>query len=130
MIRIKANFPIENYKTKLVSEDHEIIADEPLDLGGKNTGMQPTELLCAALASCTTITLKMVGDRKGWDFSDAYVEVILMEKEDKTSYLYRIIHLSSAASQEMKDRSLAVANKCPVHKLLEKGIEIITEIKQ
>ncbi len=129
MTQAKASFPIENYTTKILSDQHEVIADEPIELGGKNLGMKPTELLCGALASCTTITLKMYGERKQWDFSDSYVEVALIEKEDKTKYFHRTIYFSAAATAEMRERALLVANKCPVHKLIEHGTEIITEIK-
>lgn len=130
MRKVKSAFAEQNYITKITTEKHEIIADEPSDLGGTDAGMQPSELLCASLASCTSITLKMYGDRKGWNFEHAFVEVSLEEKEDKTKYLKRLIDLGSTRSPEMEERALVIANKCPVHKILENGIEIITEIKK
>jgi putative redox protein len=39
-------------------------ADEPVEAGGLGLGLRPTELLCAALAACTTMTLRMYCTRK------------------------------------------------------------------
>ncbi len=128
MRKVKAEFPKDNYRTSIATEKHVIVADEPADLGGLDTGMQPAELMCAALASCTSITLKMYGERKNWNFDNAFVEVELIEKEDKSKYFKRRIFLGDAFTPEMETRALLIASKCPVHKLLENGTEIITEI--
>ena len=47
--------------------DHQLTVDEPVDSGGDDEGPSPQELLAAALASCTAITMEMYAKRKGWD---------------------------------------------------------------
>ena len=57
----------EGFETEVEIREHRLIVDETVDDGGKDQGPRPTELLAASLASCTTITLVMYADRKGWD---------------------------------------------------------------
>src|SRR5688500_15912351 len=43
-----------------------IFADEPAEVGGMDSGPTPYELLSAALAACTAMTLRLYAERKGW----------------------------------------------------------------
>jgi len=54
---------------------HRLVADEQPDNGGDDSGPSPQELLAASLASCTTITMQMYAERKGWDIGEISVEV-------------------------------------------------------
>src|SRR3954467_5147162 len=54
---------------------HQLRADEPLDVGGEDSGPSPQELLAASLASCTAVTMEMYAQRKGWDIGEVEVEV-------------------------------------------------------
>ena len=54
--------------------DHAITVDEPVDCGGDDLGPSPQELLAAALASCTAVTMEMYAQRKGWDISGLAVD--------------------------------------------------------
>src|SRR5262249_52932753 len=55
-----------NYATALMAGHHALTADEPVKAGGTDAGPSPHELLCAALAGCTAITLRMYAQRKAW----------------------------------------------------------------
>src|SRR5690606_35142237 len=74
------------YKTELVARDHKVIADEPLDVGGKDLGPRPGDFIRMGLASCTAITLRMYANRKGWDVQQIRVQVSNGPFEGKTSY--------------------------------------------
>ena len=104
-----------------------IIADESLDKGGKNTGFSPKELLAAALSACTSATLRMYVERKGWKIAEIKVETELTEADNKTTF-NRKIEFSEKIDEEKKRHLLHVANACPVHKILSNPIEIKTEI--
>ncbi len=54
---------------------HRIVVDQPQEMGGEDSGPNPTELLAAALASCFIISTKIHGQRLGLHLSDAYTEV-------------------------------------------------------
>jgi putative redox protein len=104
-----------------------IIADESLDKGGKNTGFSPKELLAAALSACTSATLRMYVERKGWKIAEIKVETELTEDDNKTTF-NRKIEFSEKIDEEKRKRLIQVANACPVHKILSNPIEFKTEI--
>lgn len=119
----------EKYKTIIRSATNEIIADEPIDLDGKDLGFDPGQLLTASLGSCTSITLRMYADRKEWDVEEISVKVTLNDEDKNNPILMRIIEIKANLDEQQKSRLLTIANACPVHKLLSKGIEIITKMK-
>lgn len=120
----------EKYKTSIESSGHTIISDEPLDLDGKNLGMNPGELLCGSLASCTSITLRMYIDRKEWDVEEIRVDVQLNNEDKDNPVFERVVEVNGNLDEHQKSRLLSIANACPIHKLLSRGIEIRTEVKQ
>lgn len=118
----------QRYKTTIQTSVHEIIADEPIQLGGRNQGPNPTELLAASLASCTSITLRMYADRKEWEVGEIVVNVNLNIEDKDNAIIMRDIEISGQLNEEQLIRLLTIANACPVHKLLNKGIEINTQL--
>lgn len=120
----------ELYRVEIESPSGNIvIADEPLEAGGKDSGFSPTELLASALAACTSATLRMYADKKGWDLQEVKLEIELDRDEQagKTT-INRDIQLIGNLDEKQRTRLLAVANACPVHKILTNPIEINTEL--
>lgn len=118
----------EKYKMTIVSSSgNTLIADEPLHLGGKNSGFSPFELLASALGTCTSATLRMYADRKGWDLEEVITQVSFErdDKADKATFI-RHIAFSGNLDQEQCSRLLEIAEKCPVHRTLEGQISIET----
>ncbi|VAV99725.1 Bll2902 protein [hydrothermal vent metagenome] len=120
------------YQNKIEIGKHEFFASEPVDLGGDDSGPTPVEIVNAALGACTSITLRMYADRKGWPLESVSVEVshkrgIVEECEsgdnEQTSRPQEIftktIRLTGPLSSEQKQRLLEIAEKCPVHKILK-----------
>jgi len=117
----------DHYRTELIASGKTVIADEPEELGGTNTGPAPGEFLMISLASCTAITLRMYADRKKWDVSKIKVEVA-SEKIDNTTFFKREITLEGNLEEDQRQRLLQIANSCPVHKVLSNPIEISTRL--
>jgi putative redox protein len=115
------------YKTELVARDHKVIADEPLDVGGKDLGPRPGDFIRMGLASCTAITLRMYANRKGWDVQQIRVQVSNGPFEGKTSYKTEI-EIAGNVDEEQRNRLLQIAKLCPVHKVLTNPIEIDTSL--
>src|SRR5262245_24030257 len=72
-----ADIGTSNYATTLKARHHALTADEPVQAGGSDAGPSPHELLCAALAACTAITLRMYAQRKAWALQAVHVDVRL-----------------------------------------------------
>lgn len=108
-----------------INEKFHLTADEPLDLGGGDTGAAPLELVLAGLGSCKAITLKMYAERKGWELTGVDVDV----NHQKINQQYQIsvqLRLAGTLNQDQRQKLLAIADKCPVHKLLAPGTQINT----
>lgn len=115
----------EKYRVKLTAGNNTITADEPLEKGGGDTAMTPYELLAASLAACTSITLRMYAERKAWDTGTIGVDVEIEADKGNTKFK-RSVRFSNALPAEQRERLLAVANACPVHKVLTGTIAVET----
>ncbi|HTW71587.1 MAG TPA: alpha/beta fold hydrolase, partial [Acetobacteraceae bacterium] len=51
---------------RITAGPHQLLADEPVPEGGLGTGPNPYDLLLAALGACTSMTLRVYADRKGF----------------------------------------------------------------
>ena len=120
----------EKYITQIKARNHAFIIDEPLDIGGKDLGPKPGELLAASLASCTGITLRMYADRKGWDLQESMIDVTLENNSSEHNAKFTMnIRLFGNLDETQRLRLLEIANNCPIHKILENPILIQTVLK-
>jgi len=115
----------EKYHSKILAGAHVLIADEPANEGGADLGPTPIQLLAGSLGSCTTITLRMYADRKGWPLQGADVEVTIDRTTTQAS-IQRKIRLHGPLDETQRARLMQVADACPVHKMLSAAIAITT----
>jgi len=128
MINIKASIGTEPYKIEIQSPTGNVlIADEPLEKGGQDTGFSPKELLASSLGACTCATVRMYAERKTWELEKINVNVDLMEKEGQTKFI-RTIELIGTLDDSQRTRLLNVANACPIHKILTHTIVVETAL--
>ena len=126
-MRVSANRR-KGYAHSLTAGHHTLIADEPADKGGADTGPEPTQLLAMSLASCTAITIEMYADRKGWDVGDLTVDVDYDIEPQGTSRFDVVIRIPTDLSEEQVERLNAIAAKCPVHRVLMGDVDITDEV--
>lgn len=113
----------DTYLTRISMGDHKTLSDEPITVGGTDMGATPTQLLRAALASCTTITLSMYATRKKWAITDIDCVVTAVNIDGKRGF-NRAISLKGELTDDQRNRMLEIANKCPVHKTLSHGAQV------
>jgi putative redox protein len=97
---------------------HELIVDEPAAVGGTDTGPRPTQLLGASLAGCIAITMEMYARRKEWDIGRVEVTVDVGYEGPVPRTFDVSVDLPAELDQEQRRRLLAIAARCPVHKIL------------
>jgi len=122
-----ATIGADTYKTELVARTHTLVADEPIDVGGKDLGPRPGDFLRMSLASCTAITLRMYANRKKFDVKEIQVSVVSKEVEGGTAF-ETDIKVNGNLDEAQHQRMLQIAKLCPVHKVLTNPIQISTQL--
>ncbi|HIO96556.1 MAG TPA: OsmC family peroxiredoxin [Leucothrix sp.] len=120
------------YTQKITAGNHELLADEPKDLKGDDLGPAPFDLLLSALGSCTSITLSMYAEMKKikLDLITVRLNYIPPNKlEDTPSRITRKIHLEGDFTEEQHHRMLEIADRCPVHRTLRRGVDIMSSME-
>ncbi|MDR6160302.1 MULTISPECIES: OsmC family protein [Chryseobacterium] len=128
-ITVKASLGKEKYYTEVVAGENTLITDEPVDKGGGNKGFNPFEILATSLASCTAATLRMYIDRKEWNIDTINVEVELENFPLTKRAIFKrdITFEGTILDEEQMKRLRAIADACPIHKILTNDIEILTK---
>ena len=128
------------FRTEVMANGFGLVADEPLKVGGTNTGPTPYDYLATALATCTSMTLRMYADRKKWALETILTEVRhskahAQDCEDceksakKLDHFERIITLTGDLDEAQQKRLLEIADRCPVHRTLESDVQIKTRLE-
>ena len=128
-INVTSTSTDKNYISNIKAGKHEFNVDEPLDKGGLDTAAKPSELLGAALASCTSITLQMYMNHKEFAYKKVEVDVNFDMITTEPITFQRHVIIEGDFDEKQQARLLKVANSCPVHKVLEKCHEIETTIE-
>ncbi|WP_333843743.1 bifunctional alpha/beta hydrolase/OsmC family protein [Pelomicrobium sp.] len=128
------------YAQTICAGHHRLRSDEPLTYGGSDTGPSPYQLLLASLGACTSMTLRMYAEQKGWPLERVAVELrhekihaadceTCETKEGKVDRIERVIELVGPLDEAQRQRLLEIANKCPVHRTLHSEVIIPTRLK-
>lgn len=125
------------YTTLIKAGKHFVTADEPEDVGGNDFGPTPYQLLASSLAACTAMTLRMYANRKGLDLKEIKVHVNHTKRYSddaaqsnevgaRIDHFERLVEVEGDLDESQRKRLIEIAEKCPVHKTLEREITITT----
>ncbi len=129
------------FQQDVVSENHRLVADEPQEYGGLDSGPSPYDFLGIALGACTSMTLRLYADRKGLHLERVKVDVRHQKihakdcedcgegREERIDRFERDLEIAGDFGDETRTRLMEIADKCPVHKTLEQSSVIITKLK-
>ena len=119
------------YEHEVRVREHRLTADEPEDIGGKDLGPSPEELLAASLASCTAITMQMYADRKGWDLTGMEVDCDYQPAErGRPTQFELVLRLPESLSDDQVERLTVIATKCPIHRTLEGEVTFAERVQR
>ena len=114
---------------------HHTLADEPKAYGGGNKGMSPYGFVSAGLGACTSMTIRMYARRKGWPLDHVRVDVSHEKVHaqdaggnsgERIDGFKREITLEGDLTADQRQKLLEIADKCPVHRTLERANQVTT----
>jgi putative redox protein len=126
------------YTQEITAGHHRLVADEPQPVGD-DAGPTPYDLLLAALGACTSMTVRMYANRKGWPLERVRVTLRhsrihakdCADCETKSGWIDHIdrqVELAGDLDDTQRDRLLHIAERCPVHQTLTSEVRVVTSL--
>ncbi len=152
---VKIEAPAENHDHPIVSVEetgqskfqqkvrvgaHSLLADEPKSVGGADTGPSPYDYLAIALGACTTMTMRMYADHKGYEIGKLSVDVSHAKvhaqdcadcgegRQGRVDRFERVISVEGEIDPQIAQKLVRIADRCPVHKTLEHSSVVATRL--
>jgi putative redox protein len=125
------------FQQAITTGPHRILADEPVGVGGLDSGLNPYELVVAGLGACTAMTIRLYAERKNLPLDRVTVTLqhgkvhaadceTCETKDGMIDRIDRAITFTGELDEDQRKRLMEIADKCPVHRTLTSEIDIRT----
>ncbi|MCG8559720.1 MAG: alpha/beta fold hydrolase [Hyphomicrobiales bacterium] len=129
------------FQQEVVSESHRLLADEPVDYGGFDSGPSPYDYLNIALGACTAMTMRLYADRKKLPLERVKVDVTHAKvhaedcaecegRDGRVDRFERTLEIVGDLDPEQRRKLVEIADKCPVHRTLEASSVVATKVAE
>jgi pyruvate dehydrogenase E2 component (dihydrolipoamide acetyltransferase)/putative redox protein len=113
------------FATDVEARGHAIRVDEPESAGGTDTGMMPTELFCAALASCFCLAVGFAAGKRDLDVPGLRVTVTGERVEGELRYEHLVVTTQAALEPDVLARLVERARPlCWISNSLASGVSV------
>jgi putative redox protein len=127
------------YTQQITAGHHQLVVDEPRPIGD-DAGPTPYDLLLAGLGACTSITVRMYADRRGWPLETVRVTLRhsrihakdCADCETTKGWITHVeceVELTGDLDDAQRQRLLQIAERCPVHQTLTSEVDITTSLQ-
>ncbi|QXQ08407.1 bifunctional alpha/beta hydrolase/OsmC family protein [Sphingosinicellaceae bacterium] len=116
------------FQIEITAGSARFYADEPVDVGGLDSGPTPYQLVSAGLAACTAMTVRLYSARKHLPLDRVGVAVRHVKDAGTVpaDLFTRQITLNGPLDDAQRAKLLEIADRCPVHRTLEDGARVKT----
>ncbi|MFF4346019.1 OsmC family protein [Streptomyces sp. NPDC001530] len=104
---------------------HRLLSDEPVPFS-TDTGPTPVELLLAGLGACTSMTVRMYAERKGWELTGIEVSARTERRVGSHEQIVKDVEITGDLDAEQIDRLADIAERCPVQRMLGDSVDVHT----
>ncbi len=127
---IKTRKTNAGYAQLVLADRHTLVTDVNAAVGGADIGPSPHDIFDMSLAACTALTLSMYAERKKLPLADFSVEVESDRSQGRQGeyHFTRRLHFGNELTSAQRDELLAIANKCPLHKLMTE-VKVVIDTK-
>ena len=131
------------FQNVVLAGRHRLLADEPVSVGGLDSGPSPYDYLAAALATCTAMTLRLYADHRQMPLGRLSVSVkhgklpaahcndcgeVVEGRTGNIDRFERTITVEGGADPATAAKLVEIAGKCPVHRTLEARSAVVTRV--
>ena len=114
------------------------IIDEPVERGGTNLGMSPTETFAAALIGCTHVISHKIAHKNGVEFQAMNIRLeadfdrrgVTLAEDVAVPFPAMVLHIdvtTSASAEQIRRIQEELAMYCPIAKLVRASGTVLTE---
>lgn len=127
--------PGTGMQVKIQARQHAIIADEPAELGGTDTGANPVELLLGALGACQSVVAQVYAEKFGISYEELRIELegdldldgFLGQADVRPGFSdvrYRYYLKTDAPAEKVREFVEFIARHCPVGDTIENQVRL------